>query len=248
MTCEALTSTAVASPPSNPGTFTTTQAPPPSVIKDPFNRVGVWCSPPDGGPWATCELSICAQPTRRRLLFIGCTPVTTTCAFESTPGGVVAACDLGGLVPQNLALTINATAIKADGVRKSEMGAQPSVQLDYYPKPTITTVNNVALNTYTVTVQPDTTTLPNPYPTNPTNGYSGWSYFSVVSSNCGTTKPAVQCIAVNDGSGVPQTVTCTVASDLPTPIDFTAVAVKNITGRPELVISTVSDPKTFVFT
>lgn len=93
--------------------------------------------PPQGGPWAECRLSICPQGmNRRRRLLVPpppCTPVTTSCTFTSPLAGVVAECDLGGLVPQETNLVITTTAVKADGVRASETGAQPTLKLAYYP-------------------------------------------------------------------------------------------------------------------
>lgn len=79
------------------------------------------CTAPDGGPWATCRLSLCPQTIGRRRLqepSLPCTPVTTTCSFDANTGE--ANCDMAGLVAQDVPHQVNSTAIKSDGTRVSQ--------------------------------------------------------------------------------------------------------------------------------
>lgn len=66
---------------------------------------------------------------RRSLLGGGC--VTTSCPFN----GATAACNLAGVVQQGIPYSVNATAIKADGVRKSQStGAPlPTISIPLFP-------------------------------------------------------------------------------------------------------------------
>ena len=88
--------------------------------------------PCNAGPWDTCALSLCEQqgPTRRRLQEVsGCTPIDITCPFVSG----VASCDVTGKVRQGVTYDVTSTAVKADGVRKSQTGPQGTYILPFYP-------------------------------------------------------------------------------------------------------------------
>lgn len=101
----------------------------PAVAPDPANPVMLQCTPPSGGPWSTCQLTLCeSQLTRRRLLrSVSCTDVS--CPFVSG----VANCDLTGKVEQDIPYSINSTAVKSDGTRKSQTGSQSQYTLPLFP-------------------------------------------------------------------------------------------------------------------
>lgn len=67
-------------------------------------------------------MSLCpAQLNRRSLLISGC--FTTSCPFAANSGP--ASCDLTGLIVPGARYSVNATAIKADGKRKSQSTGAP---------------------------------------------------------------------------------------------------------------------------
>ncbi|PRW44907.1 fibronectin isoform X1 [Chlorella sorokiniana] len=240
VTCVAQTAAGVSSPSSNRKSFTTYQAAPPAVTSPKYNPVILECTAPSGGPWQTCQLSLCKQElTRRRSLLepAGCIPFTLTCPFNQTTG--VAACDVTGKVQQDVWYQINSTAIKADGTRKSQTGTQPDFKLDLYPKPTVTAIL-VGSNTYNVTIEPVDSVPLVSYPA------GGWGNYSI-SAQSGINFQGFICKAKNNGAGVPQAVTCQVTvafSDLP--IAFTATAYQFDAGSPpdEDLRSAESDPYT----
>lgn len=91
------------------------------------------CTAPGGGPWKTCELSLCEQRiTRRRLQDGGCTPITISCDFDQAG---YAYCDAAGWVEMDTDYEVSSTAIKADGVRKSNtgLGNLTPYKLPFYP-------------------------------------------------------------------------------------------------------------------
>lgn len=93
---------------------------PPVVKMSTTNPLVAECSAPSGGPWATCQLVLCPRYSKRRsLLDGGC--VTTSCPFTAS----AASCNLGGVVVQGTYYSVNATAVKADGVRQSQSTGAP---------------------------------------------------------------------------------------------------------------------------
>ena len=101
---------------------------PPVVAADPTNPLVAQCTEPPGKPWSTCRLEICPPDARRRLLVAGC--FNATCPFNATTG--IADCDLIGQVAQDTNYAISSTAIKADGVKTSQTGVQPTFNVPYY--------------------------------------------------------------------------------------------------------------------
>ncbi len=103
----------------------------PAVTPSTTNPVILQCAAPVGGPWATCKLQLCKQELSRRRLQGdgGCIPVDVSCPFVSG----VANCDVTGKVEQGFPFQIVSTAVKADGVRMSQTGPQPTYTLPLFP-------------------------------------------------------------------------------------------------------------------
>ncbi|PRW45179.1 lactation elevated 1 [Chlorella sorokiniana] len=221
VSCKALTATNAPSPVTNStDTLDTWQAGPPTVQMSTTNPVIAACTAPSGGPWATCALTLCpAYNKRRSLLDGGC--VTTSCPFS----GSAAACNLAGLVEQGLGYSVNATAVKADGVRKSQStGAPlPIISVPLFPKPTVF-AKSTGGNSWNVSVIPNTTTPLFSYPE------GGWVWYSILVQQ-GANSKTVKCSAVVI-NGVPRGTVCPVtltSGALPT---FTVTAVKGSSSNP----------------
>jgi hypothetical protein len=186
------------------------------------------CTPPGGGPWATCQIQLCEQqgPTRRRQLRGdgGCTPINLSCPFVNG----VATCDVTGKVVQDRVYDITSTAVKADGVRKSSSGPQGTFVLPYFPKPVVTAVN-VGSDQYNVTITPVASPALKGYP------IGGWTWYSIATeAGFPPTNQGFSCRAKNSAGGVPQPVTCTVTlatSNLPA--SFGAQAVQGNENTPK---------------
>ena len=101
----------------------------PAVTPSTSNPAILQCAAPVGGPWATCKLQLCKQELNRRRLQSTCTPIDVYCPFVSG----VANCNVTGKVVQDFPFQIVSTAVKADGVRMSATGPQPTYTLPLFP-------------------------------------------------------------------------------------------------------------------
>lgn len=97
----------------------------PLVSYPKYDPTTIQCDTTDGGPWASCALSLCPfVPTRRRHLLepaqCDATPITTSCLYNQAASPIVADCDLAGFVDQGVSHTVSSMAIKTDPSRTSQ--------------------------------------------------------------------------------------------------------------------------------
>ena len=75
------------------------------------------------GPWSVCTVQFCEIDKRRRSLLNSVQCDSLSCPVNPTTG--IASCNLTHFLPQELTVTGNGTAVKADGTRKSQSTPAP---------------------------------------------------------------------------------------------------------------------------
>jgi len=105
----------------------------PLVEPDGKNVIAVMCTkPPVGGPWVSCNLTLCEQTRRRQLLVAGCASgaITTSCPFDVNGQAI---CTLGGLVKQNTVYGFTSIFAETSSGYTSEVGEQSPFIIPTFP-------------------------------------------------------------------------------------------------------------------